>query len=267
MNHSSQVITNLQPNENGDIECSINPDLYSSVVILAMDDNTVSQSSVDVPIAEEKIDKRDLSLSKPLDPEKYYNEMRDAVLIKNSEETIIDDITSTEYMIVDSLEKVVQVQEAINNRKGDSFGLHTLSFLKDWDTFSEEEKNTKYSKFMSNEVNFFLYFKDHDYFTKVVKPFIVNKMEKSFIDFWLIGDHEAVIKHRSLKLLNKINAFEKCLLVAELMKNNDHTDEAKALADNLKLVAKSREEIIESRNRIFDIIINLHIENEEDEGE
>ena len=260
LNDSSQVVANLQPDQNGNIECSVKPDAYSSLVILAMDDNTVSQSSVDLPLIEEKIEKRDLSLSKPLNPEKTYNEMRDAILIRNTEETTIEDITSTDYMIVDSLEKVSQVQQEINKKRGDYEGLSTLSFIKTWDTLSEEEKNNKYSKYMSHEVNFFLYFKDHDYFSKVIKPFIMNKMEKTFVDYWLLGDHEALLKYSSLIEFRKMNAFERCLLVEALMKDN--ADEAKKLAENIRIMAKSKEEPIESRNGVFDIAINLNINNE-----
>jgi len=69
-----------------------------------------------------------------------------------------------------------------------------LEFLIKWNTFSDEEKNKKYSNFCSHEVNLFIYFKDPQYFKAVVRPFLENKMEKSFIDFWLLSDYEK-IKH------------------------------------------------------------------------
>ena len=84
-----------------------------------------------------------------------------------------------------------------------------LSFVTKWNTFNEEKKNNKYSKFMSHEVNLFLYFKDKEYFGKTVRPFIVNKMEKTFMDHWLIGDYEAVRKYSDIKYFDKLNALEK----------------------------------------------------------
>lgn len=47
-----------------------------------------------------------------------------------------------------------------------------LDFIMKWHTFDIEEKNRKYSKFSCHEVNIFIYFKDKEYFNKIVKPFL-----------------------------------------------------------------------------------------------
>ena len=41
-------------------------------------------------------------------------------------------------------------------------------------------------------MNLFLFFKDKDYFVTTVAPFIENKLEKTFIDLWLLGDYESL---------------------------------------------------------------------------
>lgn len=43
-------------------------------------------------------------------------------------------------------------------------------------------------------MNLFLFFKDKDFFGKVVESFIKNKMEKSFIDFFLLDDKKEILK-------------------------------------------------------------------------
>jgi len=63
--------------------------------------------------------------------------------------------------------------------------------------------------------------KDKEYFEKVVKPFITNKYEKTFIDYFLLGKHKFVITYKDAIEFNKLNAFEKVLLLATLVKEKD----------------------------------------------
>ena len=252
LNNSPTVINNLQPNADGHIECSIEADKYSTILILAFDENTVSQSIVDVSTAIESISKRDLSLSTPLNPKKFYNETRNSSLLEKSNSTVIEDITSTNYLIIDSLEKVSQVQDEIVKIAGQGGGIQNFNFLLNWHSLTTEEKSKKYSGFMSNEINLFLYFKDREYFDEVVKPFILNKMEKGFVDYWLIGDHEKVLTYKSMDTFNTLNAFEKCLLISEVLK--DDVDEAKILAEHVRLIAGEDEPNV----KVFDLVINLN---------
>ena len=45
--------------------------------------------------------------------EKYYNEVRNCAGLALGEQLTIDDITSTEHVIIDSLEKVKKVQDEV----------------------------------------------------------------------------------------------------------------------------------------------------------
>ena len=47
-------------------------------------------------------------------------------------------------------------------------------------------------------MNIFLYFKDHDYFASTVAPFVSNKMEKTFVDYWLLGDIASIEHFKSV---------------------------------------------------------------------
>ena len=99
-------------------------------------------------------------LDKPLDVEKYYNEIRNCQNVKNQEAVVIEDITSTEHVIIDSLSKVKKVQDEIARILGRSKCNDDLEFLIKWNTFETEEKNKKYANFCCHEVNLFIYFKD-----------------------------------------------------------------------------------------------------------
>ncbi len=49
-----------------------------------------------------------------------------------------------------------------------------------------EQKGKTYSEFCSHELNVFLKLKDPEFFKNAVRPFIENKIEKTFVDYWLI---------------------------------------------------------------------------------
>mmetsp|Transcript_20692 Transcript_20692/g.19721 ORF Transcript_20692/g.19721 Transcript_20692/m.19721 type:complete len:94 (-) Transcript_20692:2970-3251(-) len=82
-----------------------------------------------------------------------------------------------------------------------------------------EGKHKKYSRYHCHELNVFLYFQDKDYFELVVKPFLKNKMEKTFIDYYLLGQYEQILHFSSFSELDKLNSLEKCFMVDVLVKN------------------------------------------------
>lgn len=59
------------------------------------------------------------------------------------------------------------------------------SMLK-WPTLSSEQKAKTYSEYCSHEFNLFLRQKDQTFFENAVRPFLMNKIEKTFVDYWLL---------------------------------------------------------------------------------
>jgi hypothetical protein len=104
---------------------------------------------------------------------------------------------------------------------------------------------------MSHEMNLFLFFKDRDYFTATVLPFVSNKMEKSFIDHWILGNYENLIKYSKIEYLLKLNTLEKCLLIFALLKTS-HKVCAKSIASHIRLRSEQNEIKTQQKNRIFD---------------
>ena len=58
-----------------------------------------------------------------------------------------------------------------------------------WATTTNEEKLKHYSKNHCHELNIFIWFKDPVFFAETVKPYLLNKMEKTFVDYYLLGQH------------------------------------------------------------------------------
>lgn len=97
-------------------------------------------------------------------------------------------------------------------------GYDFWKFLTEWNSFSYNEKLLKYDKYASHELNVFLYLKDNEFFKKVVKGFISNKIEKQPLDYFLIEDREQVLKYSKAKYVEKLNLLEVAFLIIALNK-------------------------------------------------
>ncbi len=120
-------------------------------------------------------------------------------------------MTSTELQIIDSIPKLFAIQKELrkclgnDNEQSNGYDfckliwkdlflkfifIKTGDFLTKWDSFELAEKHKKYDKYACNELNIFLYFKDPAYFEDFVLKFISNKIEKSFVDHFLLENED-----------------------------------------------------------------------------
>lgn len=111
----------------------------------------------------------------------------------------IGNIASTEFQIVDSLNKVFDFQAELSrlygsfsSQSGNSF-TDEWGFLKRWNLLSNLEKHSKYNQYVSHELHFFLYLKDQAFFDSVVVPHISNKIERSLVDYFLLSELELLV--------------------------------------------------------------------------
>ena len=83
---------------------------------------------------------------------------------------MIEDITSTEFQIIDSLKQLNSVMGELLKLSGKQCHEYekTFQFLTTWNILTEEEKNQKLTELSSHELNLFIYKKDKEYFKKVV---------------------------------------------------------------------------------------------------
>ena len=212
----------------------------------------------DISSASVEIEKRNLSLTEPLDSNKYFNEVRNTDLVRNESTYNIQDITSTEYIFVDSISKVKRACDDVCKIKGVTLD-QTLFFLLKWNKLTDEQKNKKYNDYQCHEMNLFIYFKDYEYFNKVARPFIASKMEKTFIDHWLLGEDDAILHYQDIGNFDKLNALEQSLLVFTVIKHD--TDKAVRLADRIRLGSESNEKMMtpEAKNKLFDTVLSLNL--------
>ena len=69
--------------------------------------------------------------------------------------------------------------------------------MRNWQSLSEDEKMKKYDEYACHEINIFVFFKDRQFFDRIVKNFLKNKIEKTFVDYFLIDDFKNLMKFSS----------------------------------------------------------------------
>ena len=121
---------------------------------------------------------------------KSFSETRRTSNCAKYDSFVIDDITSTDMQIVDSLSKVWLVQKEL--KKFSNEEQEFIDSMLKWPTLKVEQRAKTYSDYCSHEFNVFLKMKDPSYFDQVVRPFLSNKIEKSFVDYWLLEYDEAL---------------------------------------------------------------------------
>ena len=248
----------LQPDKNGKVKATLpGLDNYSTLVVLAVNRNTAVQKVESLP--RKRLPQRDLSLKKTFEEGKAYTEVRTAKALLKHDSQIIDDITSTELSMLDSLESVHQaLKELCRVGSCGSGDLEELSFLKGWDRLKKSDKLSKFAGFGCHEMNLFLKMKDPTFFEEIVRDFLLNKMEKSFMDQWLLDDESALKKYaENTALRESLNPLELVLLTAYLGKSGDDKG-AKAVAGLLRRRAEANQPNVNQRNKCFDCILKLN---------
>jgi len=69
----------------------------------------------------------------------------------------------------------------------------------------------KYDKFACHELHLFVYFKDIEFFNLVVKPHIFNKLEKHFIDYFLLDNKKELKNYLRSDFIQNNNVHEQVL--------------------------------------------------------
>lgn len=202
---SSVVLINWRPDKNGVVTVDKKKLAGLSLVqVVAVDPDHTAYKSIS--LAETKLKAEDQRLRANLSSQKHFTQQSKITTVAKSKSFTLNDITTSKFEVFDSLQRVYDLYTTLTkNPKLAKFG-----FLMNWEKLSAQDKAKKYNKFASHELHFFLYKKDRAFFDKVVKPYIANKKDKTFLDHWLLeNDLKAFLRPRAY---NQLNIVERILL-------------------------------------------------------
>ena len=223
--NASTVVANLIPDKEGILRLPLK-DLgdHQMIHAVACDPFQTATRSLTLPITDARL--LDQRLRKGLDPAgKFLREKKVSVLARGETFTV-DDIRSSKFEIYDSLSKVQTLFHTLNKDQA----LVEFSFLSHWHRLKSEEKRTLLSKHGCHELHFFIHQKDRAFFDEVVRPFLANKKDKTFVDRWLL-DEDLTVFLKPWEYA-RLNTMERVLLAKRL---KDEAKTGRHIEERLKL--------------------------------
>jgi hypothetical protein len=178
---SSTVLLNLVPNDDGQIviqRAALGPHPHLHVV--ALDPLNTTYRNITLP--EQNARFVDLRLLKNLDPQTHFTLQKEQSVLRQGEPFEVADITTSKFEIYDSLDRVFSLYATLNPKTE----LAEFSFITRWPKLDGNEKRALFSKYASHELSFFLARKDPEFFRQVIRPYLANKKDKTFLDHWLL---------------------------------------------------------------------------------
>ena len=211
---SAIVLPNLVPDENGQLTIDLEKlGGHQEVHVVVVDPINTVWKSVSLPKKEAK--SIDLRLAGGFDPTKDFSQQKQLSIIKKGETFTLDDTSTSQMVMYDSLQSVYQLLDTLSGNGV----LKQFRWVLEWPTFEAEKKRKLYSEYACHELNYFLFRKDPEFFADVVKPYLANKFDKTFLDEWLLG--MKVEHHTQPYLYARLNTFERILLAQRLASENE----------------------------------------------
>ncbi|MFO0936903.1 MAG: hypothetical protein U0798_10360 [Gemmataceae bacterium] len=169
----------------------------------------------------------DLRLLNGLDPKGHFTQQKQVTVLNAGQPFVLADAAGSRFEAYDSLAK----QHALYATLTKDPRMSEFAFLLNWPKLKQEEKQTLYSKHACHELSFFLFKKDPAFFNAVVKTYLANKKDKTFIDHFLLGDD--LSEFVSPWKYQRLNTAERVLLGQKLPGEAAKT--ARFLADLYRL--------------------------------
>lgn len=180
---AAPLLGNLRPDADGIVRVPL-ADLGAGQVVhvTALDgEQCVHRSAVR---DEQPLQPRSRHLRAALDPTQHFVEQKRIEFVAGGGEAVLADARSAQVEIYDSLATVHRLLVAICQ----DATLTQFDFVLRWPLLDEAQKRALYSQHACHELHFFLYRKDRAFFDTVVKPLLGDKLDKTFLDHWLLGD-------------------------------------------------------------------------------
>ncbi|MFM7071208.1 MAG: hypothetical protein ACKO38_05375, partial [Planctomycetota bacterium] len=169
----------------------------------------------------------DLRLAEGLDPAGHFTQRKQISLVGANEPFSLADIASSRFEYYDHLGRVHALYSTLTQEPR----LNEFRFILDWPTLAAERKRELYSKHACHELSFFLYRKDPEFFAAVIKPYLANKKDKTFLDKWLLGadlsDYLRPWAHGQLNVVERVLLAQR--IVAERPRQARHVGDLFAM--------------------------------------
>ncbi|MFO0820621.1 MAG: hypothetical protein U1A77_21920 [Pirellulales bacterium] len=236
---SSFVALNLAADEKGEVRVPRKQlGAHQHFHVVAVDPVQATYRSL--AVAEPPAGSLDLRLVEGLDPRAHFTQQKQISVVPSGQAFELADVTSSRFEVYDSLARVYGLYTTLTKDPK----LAEFSFVIGWPKLKPEEKLARYSKYACHELHFFLARKDPQFFQTVVRPYLANKKDKTFLDLWLL---EADLNSQLTPWRHgQLNVAERILLGERVAVERPRT--ARHVADLFQTLPPNLDEFI----RLFD---------------
>ncbi len=177
------VLVNLEPDGAGLVKIPVAKLGSGQLVhVVAIDGEDTVYASV---VRDEKrLVARGRQLPRALDADRHFSEQRNIEFVAKGGSAVLDDVATAKAETYDSLASVYRLFATLSG----SDDLAKFSFVLRWPGLTAKEKREFYERHACHELHFFVHEKDPKFFRDVVRPHLANKMHKTFMDHWLLGN-------------------------------------------------------------------------------
>ncbi len=238
------VLTNLKPGADGTVRVKL-ADLGGRPVvqIVAVSLDQVVARTHFAPATPPKT--RDLRLARAFPDDKLLAEQKVVSALAKGDTLQLPLAAGNDLQIIDGLGKMFDYLQAL--RKDDT--LDQYRFILGWGALPEKEKLALYSKHACHELAFFVYRQDRAFFDRVLRPYLANKRDKTFLDRWMLD--EDLTHYLDPWAFERLNTVEQILLAERLPEAREGI--VRRIADQVELLPKDRE----GWNRRFDTALTV----------
>jgi hypothetical protein len=207
--NSAYVALNLVPDDLGIVHID-RAALAGHQLLTVVAANALGLVSRQLPLPEVDAEPRDLRLRDGLDANGHFVKRKQRSSLALGDEIQLDDMRTAKLETIDSLGKAHALLVTLS---GDEH-LREFEFVTRWPSLSPEEQRAKYSKYACHELSLFLARKQPQWFAAVVRPYVANKRDKTFLDHYLLEDD----LHGYLEpwAYGRLNTLERILLAERI---------------------------------------------------
>ncbi|MDA0658096.1 MAG: hypothetical protein O2931_01390 [Planctomycetota bacterium] len=179
--HSSFLAANLRLNADGVVELPIAQLAASRQLTVLLVDGDVTEAR-HVALSKQEWQPRDRRLKQGFPQDQHLIRTQRSTYLTAGQSLQLESVASGRYRIYDTLDSAFRL---LSTLQPDS-RLAEFAFLGKWGSLSTDAKREKYDAFACHELNLFLFRKDREFFDSIVRPHLQNKLQKTFLDDWLL---------------------------------------------------------------------------------
>lgn len=158
-------------------------------------------------LPESPVEPRDRRLETALDPAVSVHQVRAVEFVRAGDPLRLDPEQPANHALYGSLKDVFDLYEVLGNNPE----FAKFRFLVDWTAHDRARKLELYSEFACHEMHVFLRQKDPQFFAEVVRPYLANKGQPTFLDDWLLD--RDVTPYLETRRMRALNTAEQVLLL------------------------------------------------------